>query len=208
MNNNKKKTTGCRLCADDRSVRHTGSQQKKRFFLENCTAAVTMQWQNQLFHGPTQKFKKALSATDKLCCKECIISLHAPYALSGREVVWNAAQLYCIFTHNSQDFSAFSLRQYVHWTEPEHNRLWVSCGTDTALTDLMPPRTAHSSPHEARRRPGGGGTIEQLHNTYKPKVIMLYNRHTIQQQCRHICCIYVEQACRTLIRTSTASPAP
>lgn len=27
------------------------------------------------------KFKKALNVTDKICCTECIILLHAPYAL-------------------------------------------------------------------------------------------------------------------------------
>lgn len=60
-----------------------GVTTKEEIFLENCRAAVTMQWQNQLFRGPTQKFKKALNVADKICGKECIIWLHAPCALSG-----------------------------------------------------------------------------------------------------------------------------
>lgn len=158
MNNNRSlvyKEPGCRLCADDWSVRHTASQQKKRFFQK--TARWWWQCNDKIScsTGPPQKFKKALNVADKIRCRECIIWLHAPYALLGAEVVWNAAQLCCIFTHYSQDFQCSRSDNVYIEQSLEHSRLWASCGTDTALTDLMPSRSANSSPH---RWPGGDNT--------------------------------------------------
>lgn len=74
---------------------------KEEYSLENGMVVVTMQWQNQLFHGPTQKFKKTLIVADKICSHACIIWLQAPYALSGG----SSLKFHPVMLHNSQDFS-------------------------------------------------------------------------------------------------------
>lgn len=127
---------------------------KEEIFLENCMAAVTMQWQNQLFQGPTQKSRKLLTLRANYAAKNASFDfmLHVHFLLgSGLDRLPVMSHFHTQFPGL---FQCSPIGQCVHSTEPEHNRLWASCGIDKALTDLMPSRSAHSSLHKAHRRPG------------------------------------------------------